>query len=159
VAVKYFHGFEFFGFRSLRLPADSASRSGFAFSRDGFRRGIILLFAALAGLSIGLTGALAHSRMVKSEPAARAVLATAPAEVKLWFNESIEPAFAKVWLIGADGTQTPLQTHGEASDPRLVVVALPAGLPDGAVNIGYHVLSVDGHVVESQLTFTIQKPA
>jgi len=32
-------------------------------------------------------------------------------------------------------------------------------LAAGPVVIGYHILSVDGHVVDSQLTFTIKKPA
>lgn len=157
---KSLRGLNVLGRRHRDLASGSASlKRDPAAGRDRARRALILCFAALAGLSIGLSDALAHSRLVKSDPAARAALPAAPAELKLWFNESIEPAFAKVWIISADGTQTPLTTRGDPSDPRLVVVALPATLPDGPVNVGYHVLSVDGHVVESTLSFTIQKPA
>ena len=34
--------------------------------------------------------ALAHSMLVKAEPPRRALLAKAPAQVRLWFNEEIE---------------------------------------------------------------------
>ena len=36
--------------------------------------------------------ALAHAALVKTEPPRRAVLAKAPAQVRLWFNEEIESA-------------------------------------------------------------------
>ena len=160
MAFEFFRGFNFAGRRLCASPSSAALVTPAAGDgRVPVRRAIILTFAALAGLALGLTDAMAHSRLVKSDPAARAVVTAPLAEVRLWFNESIEPAFAKVWIISGDGTQTPLATRGDPSDPRLVVVALPASLPDGPVNIGYHVLSVDGHVVESQLSFTIQKPA
>ena len=87
-----------------------------------------------------------------------AVLATAPKELKLWFNEGVEPAFAKAWIVPAQGAQIPLASRGDSSDPRLLIVALPDDLAAGPVVIGYHILSVDGDVVEAQLTFTIKKP-
>lgn len=83
------------------------------------------------------------------------MLDVAPKELKLWFNEPIEPAFAKLWLVPAEGDKVPLANHGDASDPRLLIGVLPDNLPNGPVVIAYHVLSVDGHVVESQLTFSV----
>jgi copper resistance protein C len=77
----------------------------------------------------------------------------------LWFNEAVEPAFAKVWIVPAKGPHVPLTSHGDSSDQRLLIVTLPDKLAAGPVVIGYHILSVDGHVVDSQLTFTIKKPA
>ena len=112
----------------------------------------------LIGFGLGISGAAAHSRLVKSDPAARAVLDKAPKELKLWFNEGVEPAFAKVWIVPASGAQIPLTSQGDSSDPRLLIVALPDNLPAGPVNVGYHMLSVDGHMVDDKLTFTIKKP-
>lgn len=142
----------------LRGPSSSTA-TALAPGADGLdRRACIVSLFALLGSTFGASQALAHSRLVKSDPAARAVLTEAPAELKMWFNEAIEPAFAKVWIAPTNGPQTPLTTKGDDSDKRLLVVKLPTDL-NGPVVIGYHVLSVDGHVVESQLAFTIQKTA
>jgi methionine-rich copper-binding protein CopC len=130
-------------------------------SRAIDRRGRALLVCVVLslGFGLGMGGATAHSRLVKSDPSARGVLDTAPKELKLWFNEAVEPAFAKVWIVPAQGAQIPLTSHGDSSNPRLLIVALPDNLPAGPVVIGYHVLSVDGHVVDDKLTFTIKAPA
>ncbi len=118
----------------------------------------LVYLVVLFGFGLGISGVEAHSRLVKSDPPARAVLAMAPKELKLWFNEGVEPAFAKVWIVPAQGAQIPLTSHGDSSDPRLLIVTLPDDLAAGPVVIGYHILSVDGHVVDAQLTFTIKKP-
>jgi methionine-rich copper-binding protein CopC len=113
----------------------------------------------LAGSILGPRDAAAHSRLVKSDPAARAVVTAAPKEVRLWFNEQVEPAFAKIWIAVPQGETIPLASRGDPSDTRLLVAILPDTLADGAVVIAFHVLSVDGHTIEDKLTFTIKKPA
>jgi copper resistance protein C len=123
------------------------------------REGALLFYlVVLVGFGLGISGAAAHSRLVKSDPSARAVLDKAPKELKLWFNEGVEPAFAKVWIVPAKGAQIPLTSQGDSSNPRLLIVAFPDNLPAGPVVIGYHMLSVDGHTVDDQLTFTVKAP-
>jgi hypothetical protein len=122
------------------------------------RRVVSISLLALAGTALGLGDAAAHSRLVKSDPSARAVVATAPKEVKLWFNEQVEPAFAQIWLAPAEGEKIALTSRGDPSDKRLLVATLPDELPDGPIVIGFHVLSVDGHTIEDKLSFTIKKP-
>jgi copper resistance protein C len=119
-------------------------------------RALLVYVVVLLGFGLGISGAAAHSRLVKSDPSARAVLDTAPKELKLWFNEGVEPAFAKIWIVPAQGAQISLTSRGDSSDRKLLIVTLPDNLPAGPVNIGYHVLSVDGHVVEDKLTFTVK---
>jgi copper resistance protein C len=123
-----------------------------------FWRALPLCCILLLGVCFGMTGAAAHSRLIRSDPAARAVLDQAPKELKLWYNEAIEPAFAKVWIVPAQGPQIPLTTRGDKTDQRILIVTVPDNLPAGPVNIGYHVLSVDGHTVDDKLTFTIKAP-
>ena len=62
-------------------------------------------------LAVGLimltvpTLARAHAQLVRSTPAARGILTAAPDRVQLWFNENLEPAFARVsvWSAAAVG--------------------------------------------------------
>lgn len=123
------------------------------------RRAMLAIFLLLAGTTVRPRDAAAHSRLVKSDPATRAVVASAPKEVRLWFNEQVEPAFAKIWIAPPQGEHIPLATRGDPTDSRLLVATLPENLPEGPVVIGFHVLSVDGHTIEDKLTFTIKKPA
>jgi copper resistance protein C len=126
--------------------------------RENDRRGraLVVYLVVLVGFGLWTSEVAAHSRLVKSDPSARAVLDTAPKELKLWFNEAVEPAFAKIWIDQPQGQKTPLTSRGDSSDRKLLVVTLPDNLPAGPVNIGYHVLSVDGHVIEEKLSFTVK---
>jgi methionine-rich copper-binding protein CopC len=130
-----------------------------AMSRRDGGRALLVYCVLLFGVGFGLTEAAAHSRLVRSDPPARAVVDRAPKELKLWFNEAVEPAFAKFWILPAQGDQIPLTSRGDSADARILIVTLPDNLPAGPVNIGYHVLSVDGHTVDDKLTFTIKAPA
>jgi len=119
-------------------------------------RTLLVCSMTLLGLALLPGGAAAHSRLTKSEPAAREVVDQAPKELKLWFNEAVEPAFAKVWITPADGPEIPLTSRGDSADNRLLVVTMPDNVPPGPVTINYHVLSVDGHTVEDKLGFTVK---
>lgn len=127
------------------------------------RRVVVTSLLAFAGSILGQRDAAAHSRLVKSDPSSRAVVATAPKEVRLWFNEQVEPAFAKIWIAPSDAEwrvqQIPLASRGDPSDTRLLVTTLPGNVAEGPVVIGFHVLSVDGHTIEDRLIFFVKKPA
>src|SRR5512136_2549845 len=58
------------------------------------------------GLALALLTALAlpaasgaHSQLIRSEPAANAVLATAPGQVKLFFDEAVNPGFSDIKVL------------------------------------------------------------
>ena len=115
--------------------------------------------AAGAGAVLVLAVAAAvpgHAVLVRSSPQNRAVLSQPPARVELWFNERIEPAYAHLVVENAGGAavdQSDVVVDRE--DARRVVVTL-GPLPAGRYTVRYRVLSVDGHIVESQLTFTVR---
>lgn len=110
----------------------------------------------LFGLAFAPGGAAAHSRLTKSDPAARQVVAQAPKELKLWFNEAVEPAFAKISITPAGGSPIPLSSRGDSSDNKLLVVTVPGSVPPGPVTVNYHVLSVDGHTIDDKFSFTVK---
>jgi methionine-rich copper-binding protein CopC len=102
--------------------------------------------------------ASAHALLDKSEPARRATLAQAPAAVRLWFNERLEPAFSSLDVVDAAGQRVVNEVaRVSAQDPKLLELALPALAP-GVYTVRYKVLSVDGHTVKASFTFTVKGP-
>src|SRR2546430_7216017 len=56
------------------------------------RATLLLLPAALL---FGVAGARAHAVLDRAEPRVGSTVRTAPADVKLWFTERLEPAFSR----------------------------------------------------------------
>jgi copper resistance protein C len=115
-----------------------------------------LVLAGLAALLLRPAAALGHAVLVKSVPAHRAALVEPPPRVELWFNERLEPAYSKALVTNEAGAQVDLRDVAvSAEDPRRLAVSLPVLVP-GRYTVSFRVLSVDGHVVESKLTFTVK---
>jgi len=113
-------------------------------------------WAALLGLLLLPAPALPHAVLVKSVPAQRATLAESPARVELWFNERLEPAYSRASVTDEAGAQVDLRDVAVSpADPKRLSVSLPP-LGPGRYTVRFRVLSVDGHVVESTLTFTVK---
>jgi methionine-rich copper-binding protein CopC len=103
--------------------------------------------------------ALAHSMLVKAEPPRRAVLAKAPTQVRLWFNEEIEGDYASLVVLDAEKHPvTEVTPHLAPDDPKSIVLPLPELAP-GKYSVKFRVLSVDGHVVDSSFDFTVKGKA
>ena len=77
----------------------------------------------VALLAMAATGtALAHAALVKSEPARRATLSKPPPQVRLWFNERLEPEYATISVIKEGAGPVTTQTaRVDKDDPKLLV--------------------------------------
>ena len=120
------------------------------------RRVVALVLAAgvaVAALLLGAAPAWAHSQLDASNPADGAGVATPPATVSLTFNEDVQPGFTVITLIGPDGKD---YHRGDVTetDQTVAVGALPLG-PAGTYQIGYRVVSADGHPVSGKTSFTL----
>ena len=116
------------------------------------------LGAWVLGLALLPTAALAHAVLVKSIPAQRSSLTESPPRVELWFNERLEPAYSRASVTDEAGTQIDLRDAlVSKEDARRLSLSLPPLRP-GRYAVKFRVLSVDGHVVESSLTFTVKSP-
>lgn len=111
-----------------------------------------LMFALLLGPTLGW----AHALLVRSSPAARATLTRPPERVHLWFNERLEPAYSRASVWDASGRQVDSADAAvDVAEPTRLTVNLPALAP-GIYTVKFRVLSVDGHLVESQFPFTVR---
>ena len=120
----------------------------------------LALAAALLASALAVPPALAHAVLVRSSPPHRAVLAQAPERVDLWLNERLEAAYSTASVWSEAGTRVDARDVAVASDdPRRLSVSLATRAP-GHYTVKYRVLSVDGHIVDSLIIFTVkgQKP-
>ena len=117
-----------------------------------------LMVGAVMAMALGLPedSALAHAILVKAEPPRRAVLAKAPTQVRLWFNEEIEGDYASLVVLDAGKNPvTEIKPQLAPDDRKSIVLPLPELVP-GKYSVKFRVLSVDGHVVDSSFDFTVK---
>jgi methionine-rich copper-binding protein CopC len=100
--------------------------------------------------------ASAHAVLVRASPAARLAVAEAPPRVDLWFNERLEPAYSTVTVWDTSGHRVDTADVAvDAGDARRLSVGL-SPLGRGTYTVKFRVLSVDGHLVESEFPFTVR---
>lgn len=110
--------------------------------------------ALAAGVVVSAGPAAAHSSLIGSTPEDGAVLAEAPSEVVLEFDEEVQPDFSQVAVLDAE------ENHFEDGDPESVgaTVTQPVTeLPAGDYRISFRVGSSDGHPVTGVVEFTVEE--
>ena len=118
------------------------------------RRGVALAAVAAAALALP-AAAWAHAALLKTFPAASAEVTTPPKQVRLLYDEAVEPRFAVVSVTDAAG-------HQETNGPVVRSPANPDELDVPLKDIGegwylvfWRVVSVDGHPVRGAFTFSV----
>ncbi|GAA3806542.1 copper resistance CopC/CopD family protein [Amycolatopsis tucumanensis] len=129
-------------------------------SRDGstprWAARLVVVLGALVAAALGGAGqASAHAVLIGTTPGGFEVLATAPREVTLRFNEPVE--LAEVTVLGPGGAavaglSAPAHPPGQ---PDVVAVTLPAGLTEGTYTVSYRVVSADAHPVPGAFAFSV----
>lgn len=116
-----------------------------------------LLVAALA-VALATPGiALAHAFPDNSSPHVGATVATAPHEVKVWFDGEIEPVFSTLIVKNAAGRQISLgKGKVDAKNQALLETPLPAAVSAGRYTVYWSVIAHDGHHTEGHFTFTVK---
>jgi copper resistance protein C len=112
----------------------------------------------LAGLALllGAAPAMAHTRLLGSDPPDGASLDTGPERVSLTFNETMTPGFATLTVVGPDGGR--YETGEVSADGGALSTAVQPLGPAGRYEIGYRVVSADGHPVTGSVAFTLTTP-
>jgi methionine-rich copper-binding protein CopC len=112
-------------------------------------------FVVLALILSGAAGVETHSFLDRADPRAGSTVKVAPAQVRLWFTESLEPAFSAAQVLNEAGQRVDrADSQVDSSDPALLRVSLPPLTP-GTYKVFWRVLSVDSHVTEGDFTFRV----
>jgi copper resistance protein C len=106
-------------------------------------------------LAIATLAAHAHAFLDHADPKVGSTVATAPAELRLWFSEQLEPAFSRAQVTDAQGRRVdtgPAQV--DAHDRKLMHVRL-SRLAPGSYTATWRAVSVDTHVSEGHFAFRV----
>jgi methionine-rich copper-binding protein CopC len=99
--------------------------------------------------------AQAHAFLDHADPRVGSTVRAAPAEVRLWFTQEIEPAFSSVQVSNAAGERVDKSdAHVDRADRTLLQVSIPT-LPPGDYKVTWRVVSVDTHVTQGDFTFQV----
>ena len=113
----------------------------------------VLVFCILL---ISPSTVLPHASLIKSIPARRAQIFKSPPQIQLWFSERLEARLSSLKVIDSSGNRVDLDNVAvDANDPKTIYVGVKPLVP-GQYKIRFRVLSVDGHVVEDEVPFTIR---
>jgi copper transport protein len=101
--------------------------------------------------------AWAHARLVRTSPAAGAVVAHAPTAVRVTFDD-------RVWAMGGNDVVRNSNRRSVLDGParvtgngKILVLPLRAKLPDGAYSVRWRILSDDGHPLGGAFAFRVGK--
>ncbi len=119
--------------------------------------GAFLRWSAIIGaLCLGNIGQVwAHAQPETQTPIAGAVV-SAPQEVRISFDEALEPAFSRLIVSDARGRQvTTAKAEVDAVKHKTMRVALPA-LPAGEYQVKWVAVADDGHRTQGSYKFTVK---
>ncbi|MFD7288845.1 copper resistance protein CopC [Streptomyces sp. NPDC059863] len=120
-------------------------------ARTVARGAVVPAVAALLWTSA--PSASAHTELVSASPGEGASIASLPERVQLTFSDPMTQDYAKVAVTGPRG-------EAVLGDPEVkgevVSVRLAPASPPGRYQVGYRVVSADGHPVSGSLTFTVK---
>jgi methionine-rich copper-binding protein CopC len=116
----------------------------------------VKLSAILFVLALGVCElAQAHAFLDHAEPRVGSKISAAPAVVKIWFTQELEPAFSSIKVFDASGSEVDKKdTHQDDADKKLLIVSLNS-LPAGEYKVVWQVVSVDTHRTNGDFKFHV----
>jgi methionine-rich copper-binding protein CopC len=113
----------------------------------------ILCFCVLLLLSAARVSA--HAFLEHSDPSVGGKVHSAPAAVRIWFTEAVEPASSRIQVFDASGKQVDKKdTHSDRSNRSLLQVSL-SRLGPGTFRVVWRVMSADTHVTNGDFRFQV----
>ena len=109
-------------------------------------------------LIVTATAAVAHPKLVNSDPAADAVVDSSPKELRLSFNEVLVAKFSGAELKDQQGQTVELGSGAtDPADKKQLVVPVPAPLAAGVYKVDWHAVAADTHRIQGSYSFTVKR--
>ena len=115
------------------------------------------IVAGLGALMLGLTQlAVAHALPKQQTPVAGAEVSPAPKEVRILFDDDLEPAFSTITVTDVAGKQvSSTKAAVDAHNKKLMKVALPV-LAAGSYKVRWAAVADDGHRTQGYYSFKVK---
>jgi len=111
-------------------------------------------FLTVTLLAAGASLAEAHAFLDHADPKVGSQV-HAPAAVKLWFTEELEPAFTTVQVLDAAGAEIDKKdAKVDAADAKALAVSLPA-LKPGKYKVVWKAVATDTHITHGTFGFEV----
>ncbi len=100
--------------------------------------------------------ALAHAKLIRSQPIPFEVLTTPPIEVSLWFNERLEDEFNSIEVTDETGRHVENGMPQVNPQDRTNLVVRLGKVFSGSYEVRWRILSLDGHPARGRFVFTVK---
>ena len=117
----------------------------------------LVLFLAVLGFSVwAAIPVSAHALLIQSNPAPNSVLPKSPAQVELFFSETVTPGLSNIKVFNSNAQEVDQgDVHVDPSNPTRMTVSVPS-LPDGVYTVTWTAVSAtDGHQTEGTFPFGV----
>lgn len=111
--------------------------------------------ALLIGALVGAVDVTGHAELLRSEPAADAVLLSMPSRVRLSFSEPVDPPADAVTIIGPDGERVDGRDSQVADDDERALLVSFDGQARGTYVVRWRAISADSHPISGDFQFSV----
>ena len=118
---------------------------------------LIVALIGLTSIATMSTAALAHPKMTSSTPADNAIVAAGPTEIRIMFNENLEPSLSGGDVLNKAGKK--IETGKAITDPKdkkQMVIPIVGQLADDTYTVDWHAVAADSHRIKGKYTFTVK---
>jgi copper transport protein len=121
------------------------------------RRSYLLLVVILTILFKGTLWA--HAALLSAEPAAGSVLTRSPARIRLVFSEPVNATVSGIRIVSAAPPARDLTVRPDPHDLSAIMAPITDALAAGDYRVAWRTVSVDGHKVSGNFSFTVRGDA
>jgi copper resistance protein C len=117
---------------------------------------VLRCLVAVCALSVSVA-AQSHTFVDHADPKVGSTVQAAPAEVRIWFSEALEPAFSSMEVVDASGRH--VETGRAQVDPehRMLLHVPVNKLGPGEYSVHWRAASVDTHVSSGRFVFRVAR--
>jgi methionine-rich copper-binding protein CopC len=116
----------------------------------------LIAAVTLVAATMAASVAQAHGKIESSQPKADSELQSPPKEIRLQFNEALEPAFSKIELSDAKNAKVTLaKAEIDKTNHKVMFAAVPA-LQPGQYRVRWSTMTHDGHKTKGQFAFRVK---